>query len=484
MKTLKQGIRIFIGSILTVGLIGCDFAPKLKVPRPELPVKKEFYPASQGSFKLSWGWWKNFKNPELNKLIDLALKHNEDLKIAAIKVEEALALSELNKAQLYPLLGYKGQVSRSELPKNTEKSIEELAQALKVPFTLESPRTSYNLIFSVSYELDFWGKLKNQRRSSLAKVLSLKAAQDTVKISLISGIITLYFNGVALKKEIELAKKIEQDLKRVWEIEKRKLKCGLANEAEVYKAEAQYEEAKKLVQELSETLERVKADLAFLVGMSPKELFNAQIQFKGDLPKNLKIPSFLPSEVLLKRPDIQMAEAQLKAANFDVGVAKALYFPDITLTGTLGSLSSKLKDLIESPSYFWSLGSGFTGPILDFGRTKARVKYAEAKKKEALINYIKTVKQAFKEVYQGLTSVEYGKKILNLQEKRIKSLQKNLEIAKKMVDTGLSDDLTMLSVEVEVLREKMKLIEAKNNLVKSYIYLYKALGSGLKVPPS
>jgi len=482
---------IIVLLFLTISLVGCDFAPKLEVPRVSLPSKESFPLSKKGKFKVYWGWWRDFKNPELNRLVELALKNNDDLKIASAKLEEVLALAGLKKAQLFPLIGYKAQVSRTKIPENIENSIEDKANNMfsKIPappgaslstsINIENPKTSYNILLSASYELDLWGKLRNERKSAIAKVLSVKAMQDVVKITLVSGVTTLYFNALALKKQIAEVEQLEKDLKEILEYRKLQNRYGLVSEAEVYQAEANYQEIKKLVESLKEGLEKVKNNLAFLVGMSPKELFEKEIKLKGKLPEKMKLPSMLPSEVLLNRPDIRMAEMQLRSANFDIGVAKAMYFPSIKLTGYWGSLSSEFDELIKSSSFFWSVGAGVSGPIFTFGRIKARVKFAKAKKKEALFNYIKTIRNAFKEVYDAFLAVSYAEKKINIEKKKLSALKKNLQVVKKQYANGLVNKMLVLVTEVGVIKEKLKLIQLQNEFIKNYIYLYKTLGSGI-----
>jgi len=478
---LKTGKFLVILLVLVVLFTGCDFAPKLKMPEVSLPSKEKFPLSRKGGIKIKWGWWREFKNAELNHLIELALKNNDDLKIATARLEEVLALAGLKKAQLFPILGYKAQVSRTKIPENIENSIENLGMFLRIPIDIENPKNSYNILLSASYELDFWGKLRNEKRSAIAKVLSVKAMQDVVKITLVSGVATLYFNALTLKKQIKEAEKLEKKLKEILEYRKLQKKFGMISEAEVYQAEANYQEVKNLVESLKEGLQRLKNNLACLVGMSPKDLFEKEIKLNGSLPQDLKLPSMLPSDVLLNRPDIKMAEMELRSANFDIGVAKAMYFPSITLTGYSGSLSSDFDKLIKSDSFFWSLGAGISGPIFTFGRIKARIKFAEAKKKEALFNYLKTIRNAFKEVYDAFLAVSYTRKKLNIEKKKLSALKKAFDVIKKQYNNGLASRLMVLSAEAGVIKEKLNLIQLENELIKNYIYLYKTLGGGILI---
>ena len=485
----KKILLIGIALLILTSFSGCDLAPKFRSPNVILPTKKEF-PLAKEKETLKWGWWKSFNDPVLNKLIDKALKNNTDLLIAATKVEQLIALAGFRKAQLYPLLGYKAQVSRTKIPENIENQIEGIGKtfsSLPIPgaaafsFNLENPKTSYNIVGSVSYELDFWGKLRNAKKAALARVLAAKAMQDTIKISLVSGIANLYFNLVGISKELEVAKRLKDVLKKIYEIQKKQWKLGLVNKILVCQAKSNYEELKGLIKNLEEKKKELEATLAYLVGETPRELFSKrELDLgKAKLPKGLKVPGMLPSQLLLNRPDIILAEEQLKAANFDVGVAKAAYFPDINLTGYTGSLSSKFSDLMKSSSIFWSIGSGIVGPIFTFGRIKSQVKLMEAKKKEALLNYIKTVRNAFKEVYTGLIKISYSKKQLRIQENKLSVLKEAYDIRKGLYENGLSNELEVLILRANYLKQRLQVIQTKVRLISNYIYLYKALGGGI-----
>jgi len=489
---LKKAFCYFFTGIVVLFLLSsCDFAPKLKVPKVELPSNSTFLPASKKGFKISWGWWKQFKNPTLNKLIKEALKNNADLLIATAKVEELMALAGFRKAQLYPNLGYKAQVSRTKVPEELEDQINgfdaafsTLSSRLGLPSSgtsleFKNPSTSYNFVGSVSYELDFWGKLRNAKKAAVSKLLAAKAMQDTVKISLVSGVVTTYYGLLTVSNELKLAKKLESTLKRIYLYRKKQYEIGTISKVLVCQAKAEYQQAKELVESLKQKKSKLESTLAYLVGESPKKMFENSIKVEGKLPEQLKIPSMLPSEVLLHRPDIIAAEEELKAANFNVGVAKALYFPDITLTGYGGTMSSEFKNLIKSSSIFWSIGTSLTGPLFDFGRIKSQIKLREAQKKEALYNYIKTVRNAFKEVFVALRNVNYCKKSLEIERQRLDALKETLEIQRGLFKNGLTSELEVLGVYANYLREKMQLLQLENQLVSSYVYLYKALGGGV-----
>ncbi|WP_456341693.1 TolC family protein, partial [Thermovibrio sp.] len=193
-----------------------------------------------------------------------------------------------------------------------------------------------------------------------------------------------------------------------------------------------------------------------------------------------EIPPFLPSELLNRRPDIIQAEEELKAANYSIGVAKANYFPSISLTGALGFESSTLSNLVQSSAKFWNVGALISGPILDFGRTKSNVKVAESRKRQAVINYVQTVKRAFSEVHEALLRLQSIKREIEIQEKLLKNYQEILQTTVNQYENGLVDYLNVISAKRNYERAQLKLVSLKKEYLQQEIMLYKALGGGWK----
>jgi len=456
--------------LLGIFLYSCNFAPEFKkpfIPLPSNSTFKIFNATENATSNINWEWWKQFKDPYLNKLIEIGLKNNEDLLIASARIEQALAIARLSKAELYPYFSYKAQIARYRIP-----------EGILGPGAKSRTETFYYLLGSVAYELDLWGKLRNKKKADIARLFAAKAERDALQISLISNIATTYFNLISIEKQIKIAEDFTQKLKEIYEYRVKQYKYGLINELIVKQAKAQYESTKLILEDLKNHREILKSTLAILLGKSPKELFEEDFVTKAELPEAIKIPSMLPSELLVRRPDIVKAEEILKAANFDIGVAKALYFPNINLTGSYGYLSPEFGDLMEHSSSFWNIASVLTGPLFDFGRVKYRVKFQEAKKKEALLQYIKTVKTAFKEVYDALVNISSSREKLKAQEEEIEALKRALELSEKQFKYGIVDYLTVLDAQRNYLRAKLNLVKIKTELINNYIYLYKALGGG------
>ncbi|QER42255.1 efflux transporter outer membrane subunit [Thermodesulfobacterium sp. TA1] len=446
----------------TVIFFGCSLAPELK--KPEIPLPQSLRLENSTAI-LTDRWWQNFNDPYLNQLVEEALKENDDLLIAQARVEQALATLGGLKAQLYPYVGYQGSAQRGRTSEYSS------------PY---GGQTDYLFSLSglVSYELDLWGKLRNQEKAGLARLLSSKANQEALKISLISNVVSTYLNLISVNLQLKTAEEYTEKLRETYLYRQTQFQHGLVNELVVEQAKAEYESARLRVETLKNRRETLKTALSLLLGRTPKEIFEKDLLVQRELPLPLKPPSVLPSELLTRRPDIIAAEEALKAVNFEIGVAKAAYFPSISLTGALGYKSNELANLITHSASFWSLGASLVGPILDFGRTKSQIELKEAQKKEALYNYLKTVKTAFKEVYDALAAVEAAEKKLEAQKEQIASLEKVLTLSEKKFEQGLVDYLVVIDAQRSHLNAKLNLIQLQTDLLNAYVSLYKALGGG------
>ena len=438
----------------------CSFAPKYE--RPNIPIPEDNI--SKENYRFNFKWWKKYKN--LNLLIEKALKNNEDIKLAVAKIEEAEAFYRLSLSNLYPSIY--AQLEASRYKTSDEASI----------YKKGIQENRFLLSASISYEADLWEKLRNATKAKLSQLLSEKYNQITIKISLISSICKNYIDLCAINQELKIAEKTKDTYFAIYNYRLKQYKNGLIDELTVNQAKAEYEATKVLIQQLKEKRSILQSTILLLTGVTPKKLFkySKQIGLNWKLPEDIPIPPFLPSKVLENRPDIKRAEELLKAANYNIGVARAYFFPKITLTGLLGLESKELHNLIESNAKEWSIAGNLSQVIFDFGRIKSRVKIAEAQKKEALINYVKTVKVAFKEVYDSLNRIKFAKNKLAAEEEYLDSIKKVLYIANKKYNIGLVDYLTVLDAQRHYLSAMLDVVKFKAELLKDKILFYKSLG--------
>jgi multidrug efflux system outer membrane protein len=457
-------------SLLLVGVLmmsGCSLAPKLKIQPPELP-------SNQGdnnttSKIVTAQWWKQYGDATLNDLIEEALHNSDDLKLAISNVNTAKALLGLREAERYPTLDASASANRQ---KTSEES-----------FTSNYRSATYNtygLSASVGYELDFWGKLKNQENNALSELLSTQANRDTVQITLVSSVAESYFNLIAIKRQIEITEQSLKTFREGYEYRQRQQRFGEIDALTVEQAHTLYANAKLSLESLKESKILTENALAILIGRDPKGLIEKTFIVSTTLPKPLIISDTVPSDLLERRPDIRSAEEHLRAANANIGVAKAAYFPSISLTGSVGLESSDLSRLMQNSASIWGIGPSINLPLFDFGRIKNQVAGAESKKETAAIEYVKTVKNAFKEVYDSLKKIESAEAKIVAQKESADAYKKLSNLSEIRHNAGYVDYLNVLEAKRGELNADVNMVALQAQLLTNQITLYKTLGGGWK----
>jgi len=447
-------MKILLAFILSLALISCSFTPKMKPPEINLPDN------STVGVKITKQWWKRFNDKTLNKLVDEAIKNNENLLLAYERIKEAKTEYDIAKANLMPVISTQLNTSRTKYPKNTYPS---------------GIYNTYTIAGEVSYEPDFFGKLTNATRAQLEIILSREAYIRFVKIYLISKIITTYFQLCTTDREIANAQSIlktEGELLKIAEVLYRN---GLTDKTEVEYRRKALTTAKNNLLELKKLRRVLNGELVFLTGAKANSIFKKRIVCRRP-PAPVPLPAFLPSKVIKERPDILENLHKLKAENYNIGVAISKFFPDITLTGEYGYESEKFHKLIMPNAKFWSFAFKLVQPIFEFGRIKKGVKLAEIRKKEALINYIKTVREAFLDIHNSLISVYFSQKNLKNTRLALNSEKSIFSIKEKLYENGLIDKKALLIEKLNLLTVKNRLVQSELNYLVNEVKLYKSLG--------
>jgi HAE1 family hydrophobic/amphiphilic exporter-1/multidrug efflux pump len=463
--TLRGKISLLL--ILASSLfVSC--APKVETTKVDLPLPTKVNGKVSTNETLKERYWEDFNDPLLNALVEEALKANDDLLIASQRLEQALRRLDLIEAEKWPLVGYGGQIKR-------ERTSGE-ALAPKPGKTT----SNYQINLSVSYEIDLFNRIKNQERSFLHQYLASLYGRKSLEVTLTGLVINTYFDLLTASQKLEVAEAFLRVLKETYELKKKQFEYGLIDELPLLQARAEYENTWILVENLKKEKALYQDQLSLLLGRSPKDLFEKKISKEENFPQPLKVPALLPSEILEKRPDILQAEALLRASEYDVAVAKADYFPRISLTSALGLQSLELSNLLQASARYWNLAGILSGTLLDFGRRKTQVELKEAQKKEALYQYIRTVKNAFFEVSTALTELESTENKLKETEERIKTLERLYQLANLKFEKGLTNYLSVLDSERQLLSARLDLISYQGERLKRQVLFIKSLGGGFQ----
>lgn len=461
---MKSNVLLLLATALAIG--GCSLAPNLQIRTPELPAAKGDTNTTERIVTAEW--WKRYQDPSLDALIDEALRNSDDLKLSISNVNTAKALLGLSEAQRYPTLNASASATRQ---KTSEESLSPMGGMIY---------NTYGLSATLGYEIDFWGKLKNQENAALAEFTASQADRDTVRITLVSSVAEAYFNLVAIKRQIEITEQSVEAFKEGYEYRLRQHRFGEIDPMTAEQAHTLYANAKLSLEGLKESKSLNENALALLVGRTPKEMDERTIATVNELPHPLAIPADIPSDLLQRRPDIRSAEEMLRAANANIGVAKAAYFPSISSSGNIGLESSELNRLMQNSAGVWGIGPSLNVPLLDFGRIKNQVESTESKKETAQIQYAKSVKNAFKEVYDSLKKIESSRAKITAQEESRDAYVKLLSLSQMRYDAGYVDYLNVLDAKRGELDAQVNLVGLQVQQLANQITLYKALGGGWK----
>jgi multidrug efflux system outer membrane protein len=426
---------------LSLLLSGCSIWPAYQRPQTELPAAWNGAPAQ--TLPLGERWWTLYNDNALDTLVSEAFAHNHDLTLAAARVDEARALARVADAQLYPSVDTSAQRDRTRS-----------SEVAPIPIPASAlERNSYRAQLNVSYEVDLWGRLRGAGNAARAELLTSEAARDTVRVALGADVVRSYFTLQGLDEQIAITQRTlalrEDNLK----LQRVRYGAGLTSDYQLRQLDAELSAARALLPALERSRTAEALVLAVLVGRSPRALTEAPLARtadNGNAPPPLA-PEGLPSELLLRRPDIVQAEQRLVAANARIAVARAAMFPRIALTGYLGGESRSLGDLFSAPALIWQLAFGLAQPIFQAGRLSAEVDAVKAREQQAVAQYQKAVQEAFREVQQALSAQTRAREVFDAETARAEALRDTLRLARIRYDNGLASQLEVIDAERNLL---------------------------------
>jgi multidrug efflux system outer membrane protein len=333
-------------------------------------------------------------------------------------------------------------------------------------------------VLAASWELDFWGKWRRATEAARADLAASEAGRDAIRNSLIGDVTRGYFDLRAADRRLTVLELQRDGWYKALELQKLRLDGGLVSELEYRQVESSLRTSVAFVPVVRQQRVALEGALALLVGRSPREVFAAQID-RGDPidPGALEVPAGLPSDLLLRRPDLRQAEEQLHAANARIGVARAAYFPSIKLTGYYGGESTALGDIFTGPARTWSIAGGLLQPIFAGGQIRGGVELADARQRELVEQYQKAVANAFREVREALAAQTNLREADVAQQDRVRALARTAELTKLRYDGGAVSLFEYLDAERQLLLARVEAIAAERDRRASIVDLYLALGA-------
>lgn len=452
-------------ALVAATLTGCSIGPDYVRPEVQTPPEFRFEPQAAAD-TVNSAWWHQFNEPVLDQLIEQALAHNLSVKVAAANVEQAAAVLTQTRSALYPQVGYSASGEEARSAKS--------ALTQKVP-NYPNPKSTYSPLLSSSWELDLWGRIGRESEAARANLLATEAARNGVILSLVASVATSYIQLRGLDEQLAIAKRTRRAYAESLRLYRLQFQYGQTSKMTVAQVQSQYESAAAQIPQIESQIAQSENALSVLLGCNPGPIRRGKWIAALKLPR---VPAGLPSQLLERRPDLLQAEQELIAANAKIGAAKALYFPTISLTGTLGSVSSELSNLFTGPARVWSYAGQAVGSIFTFGAISGQVAQAEAEQQAALLNYRLAIQNAFADVENALVANDKLREQIAAQERLVVSLKDYARLAKLQFDGGYTPYTTVLQAEQTLFPAELALAEQRASLLASAGTIYKAMGGG------
>ena len=446
---------------------GCTVGPNYKKPVASVPpTYRGLAPDANGNNAnvASLGdqkWWDVFQDEQLRALIRTALEQNYDVRIAATRILAARAQLGITRADQFPNVSGGAALADERTAKTAFPAFETAAGQLNI---------------SAAWDLDFWGKFRRATEAARANLLASEAAQQEVIVTLVANVSVAYLQLRALDLELEISQRTLGSRRESLRLTQLLADGGSTSMLDVRQAEQLVFTAGAEIPTLEQQIEQQENLISILLGKNPDSV--ARGQKLTEQPRPPDVPPGLTSSLLERRPDIREAEQQLIAANAEIGVARAAYFPQISLSGTAGFQSDALTNLFSGPAGAWNYGASLTQPIFTAGRIRSSVRLAEAQQQQALLFYAQTIQGAFRDVSDALIANRKSKEFRIQQELLFQSAQDAARLSHMRYNGGVTGYLEVLTNETNAFAAELELVQAQLNESLALVQLYQSLGGG------
>jgi len=451
-----------------LGLAGCIVGPDYERPKIETP------PAWRMSDKAASAignpaWWEQFSDPTLNDLVKTALEENKDLQIATARIDRYLGFYATTRAALYPQVGVGAAAGRER--------VSETAGPTPIHGIPDAQPTfnNFQLGLSASWELDLWGKIRRATEAARASLLATEESRKSVRLTLISSVANSYITLRDLDKQQEITRATAKSYESIYNIIKLRYDFGWVSAMEKNQAKEQWERALANIPFFEKAIAQQENSLSVLLGRNPGSIPRGKSIDEFGVPA---VPGGLPSEILEHRPDIREAEQNLIAANANIGVAKAAYYPSISLTGFFGVQSSELSKLFHGASKVWGFAAPISAPIFTGGAIEGQVQSAEAARQELLIRYQQVIQNAFREINDSLVDQDRTREQLAALNRQLDSLREYVRLSWIRFNEGYSSYLEVTTSQTLLYEAELQRAGVQQVLFQAYSNLYRSMGVG------
>lgn len=465
---MKRPSAVIALTLATAGaLAGCTVSPDYQ--RPALPAPENFYESSRPASEeclADANWWDLFSDPVLRSLIEEALRNGYDVRLAAARVEEARARYGIAGSLYYPDLGYSAGLSRLH------------TSAYATPGNVTGNQITANAL--VSWELDVWGRIRRLNEAARAQYLGTEEGRRAVELSLVADVASAYFDFRELDAELEISRRTRATFQDTYDLFNRRLEGGAASALETARAEVLLANASAQIPVLEQRIVARENQITLLLGRAPGPVPRGGTLTEQTLPP--AVPAGLPSALLLRRPDVRAAEQTLIAANANVGVARAAFYPTLSLTGLFGGLSPGLQDLFAA-GRTWSIGAGLLGPLFAGGSLRAQERLARAQFDQARVAYEEAVTRALGEVSSDLVAIEKLAAEETERGRAVNAARESVRLATRRYESGFSAYFEVLDALQQLLPAETALVQTRRARLTAFVSFYRALGGGWSDAP-
>jgi multidrug efflux system outer membrane protein len=462
--------RSFLASILASALLlsGCAVGPKYQRVKVKTPAQFRGVEgtAQQASFA-DLPWWEAFKDEELKALIKTALANNYDLGIAVSRVEQARQMAAQARAQYFPSVNYSVGASNGK---------NEFSGTTGFPPSGGKTQGAFLAFARAAWEPDIWGRIRRLNESALAQYLSTEEVRRGVMLTLTANVAENYFQLLGLERQLEIAKETTASFTDTYNLFMQRYEGGVTSKLATSRAEAAQAAAASAIPEYERQIALLENQISVLLGENPTSITHTAKLLKQVVPP--EIPVGLPSALLERRPDVCAAELQVVAANAQIGVATANFFPQLGLTALVGRASQPLSDITSGNATVWSIAGNFTGPIYEGGLLRAQKRQVVAFWEQSKLQYEQAALNAFTDVSNALISREKYDAIRSQQERSVAAYQEAVQIALERYIAGKASYFEVLEAQIQLYPEQIALAQTETNRRVVIVQLYLALGGG------
>jgi multidrug efflux system outer membrane protein len=451
--------------IAGLALAGCTVGPDWKRPAPEVPPAWRI-DTPEAAAIANLRWWQAFGDPVLDQLVEDALRENRDLLQAAARVDQFLGALRTTRSQFYPQIGYGADAGTNRLSENGRPAL---------PPGSDRNYDLYTAALGATWQIDLFGRVRRLAEQAQAQVYASEQGRRGVVLSVVVGVTTAYLALRALDRQLDIARRAAGNYADTQKIFEMRFAGGVVSEVELAQVQSQYQQALAAIPSFERQVAQQENLLSILLGRPPGAIPRGRDIEALAVPA---IPAGLPASLLDRRPDILQAEQQLRAANASIGAARALYFPAVSLTGSLGLASTSLDNLVSGSSTTGRIVAGLSGPIFTFGRIAGQAQAAEAARREALAFYESVVLNALRETNDALVGADKRARERDALVNRVEALRRYAKLSNARFDGGVSSYLEVLYAENELFGAELNAVAAQAQRFAELVNVYKALGGG------